>query len=564
MSQNIWEKTREEIIGRDSYIQTPFGRRVLTYADYTASGRGVYFIENYLIQQLKLYGNTHTSDDATGKFTTQRLHQAEKKIKKFLNAGEEYKIISVGNGTTGAIHRLQQILGVYVPPAAWKRFNNLFEDYLKPNEFSSFQKFMGQKRPVVFVGPYEHHSNEVTWRECFAEVVEVNLDKKGFLDLKDLEEKLSSPAYEGREKIGAFSAASNVTGLKTPVYEVAKILHRHGALAFFDFAACAPYVSIDVHKDEESYLDGVYFSPHKFLGGPGSSGILVIHEKIYPNTLPPTCGGGGTVKFVTPLDQEYLSDIEMREKPGTPGILQLMKASLAMELKEVLGVDRIEKKEAEFIQRVFNHFKEKKEVHIIGPQDPSQRIPIFSFNLKVDSCFLHPRFVVRLLNDLFGIQARAGCSCAGPYGQKLLGISREKAEELRDLVAMGKEGLRPGWVRVNFHYLLGEEEFEYILQSIDFLAEKGKYFLPWYRFNMETGEWIHKKEPGDEVNFGMEEALEREKGELCGRKEESREQSYKKYMDEAEKKAKELEKTFCEEKFKVEGRKFIPFIHYET
>ena len=243
---------------------------------------------------------------------------------------------------------------------------------LSKEVYSEVETKLLSARPIVFVGPYEHHSNEITWRECFAEVIEIELDKNGLLDLKDLEKKVSSKEFKDRMKIGSFSAASNVTGIKTPVYEVAKILHRHDCLVFFDFAAIGPYTSINVSRDANSYFDAVFFSPHKFLGGPGSTGILVIHEKIYPTHLPPTCAGGGTVDFVNLVEQEYTQDIEAREKPGTPGILQTMKAALAFELKEKLGLEDIEKREADYIARAIKRFSGIPEIEIVGKSGPDE------------------------------------------------------------------------------------------------------------------------------------------------------------------------------------------------
>src|SRR5208337_2281094 len=303
-----------------------------------------------------------------------------------------------------------QILGIYLPPAG--------RDF--------FQARDQKNRPVVFVGPYEHHSNEVSWRECYAEVVEIELTGDGLLDLDDLREKAGSARYAGRRKIGAFSAASNVSGVTTPVYEVARILHDNGDLAFFDFAAAAPYVRMDMRRDARSTFDALYFSPHKFLGGPGSCGVLIFHEDIYRADLPPTVGAGGTVDFVGFEGQAYSTDIEVREKAGTPGILQTLRAALAMELKEMLGPERIAAHESELACRAHAALCAHPGIDLIGGVGPENRLPIFSFNVRVGSSWLHPRFVTTLLNDLFGIQSRAGCSCAAPYGHRMLHIDEHK------------------------------------------------------------------------------------------------------------------------------------------
>jgi len=495
---DLWDRVRASIIGGNAFLDTPFGRRRLTYADYTASGRAVTIIEDQLRASLELYGNTHTEDDATGAITSERLREAEALIKRLVNAGPDHKIVTVGAGTTAAVHQLQQILGIYLPPAG--------RDF--------FQARDQVPRPVVFVGPYEHHSNEVSWRECYAEVVEIELSGDGLLDLDDLRAKVGSDRYAGRRKIGAFSAASNVSGVTTPVDEVARILHNNGALAFFDFAAAAPYVQMDMRRDDRSYFDALYFSPHKYLGGPGSCGVLIFHQGIYRADLPPTVGAGGTVDFVGFEGQAYSTDIEVREKPGTPGILQTLRAALAMELKEMLGPARIAAHEAELTRRAHAALCAHPGIDLMGGVGPENRLPIFSFNVRVGSSWLHPRFVTTLLNDLFGIQSRAGCSCAAPYGHRILHIDEHKSQELRRSIMCGNVGLKPGWARVNFHFLHTEAEVDFICRSILFVAEHGKKFLPLYRFDMRSGAWRHRDFVPLRIPFGLEQALSGEPARL--------------------------------------------------
>ncbi len=489
---DFWEFVRSQVIGAQATLETPFGTRRMTYADYTASGRGVEFIEQHIRNVLEYYGNTHTEDDATGVVTTSRLSYAESTIKRLVHADEPYKIVMVGAGSTGAVHRLQQILGVYLPPAGKDALGKQLAGYSSRSEADEFVRYLKSKRPIVFVGPYEHHSNEVSWRECWVDVVEIDLSPTGLIDLDDLERKVSSDEYRDRVRMGAFSAASNVSGVVTPVYEVARILHRHDAYAFFDFAAIAPYTEIDVHRDDESFFDAVFFSPHKFLGGPGSSGVLIFHERIYRPDLAPTVSGGGTVNYVWADGQDYVRDIETREKAGTPGILQTLRASLAMELKERLGVDRIAKREDELMHRALATLGANPGMEIIGPASPDSRMAIVSFNIRVENSFLHPRFVTVLLNDLFGIQSRAGCSCAGPYGHRLLHLDEHQTQALRRRIATGVAGLRPGWVRVNFHYLMTDEEFDFLCEAILFVADHGREFLPLYQFDVRSGGWRYK------------------------------------------------------------------------
>lgn len=570
---DFWDLVRSEVIGRDAEITTPFGRRRLTYADYTASGRGVRFIEEYIRTILEEYGNTHTEDDATGSLTTIRLARAEATIKQLVGADESYKVVLVGSGSTGAVHRLQQILGVYLPPAAKEILSGQVRDYFRQSpsvegEFDRFSDFLRERRPIVFVGPYEHHSNEVSWRECWADVVEIDLTPDGFIDLADLERKVGDPAYDGRVKMGAFSAASNVSGVMTPVYEVARTLHRHGAYAFFDFAAIAPYVGIDMHHDEESYFDAIYFSPHKFLGGPGSSGVLVFHEGIYRSDLAPTVSGGGTVNYVWDTGQDYIPDIETREKAGTPGILQTLRASIAMELKESLGLERISVREEDLMRRGLVRLGEHPAIEIIGPKDPEKRMAIVSFNIHVENSFLHPRYVTVLLNDLFGIQSRAGCSCAGPYGHRLLHLTEFQSKALRERIATGVIGLRPGWVRVNFHYLMTDEEFEFLCDAILFVADHGREFLPLYQFDMKTGGWCYHSggRPGcpddpavDERPFGLQAALQAAPpGEnVTG----SIKALHRRYLDEAHALADRLRDETASTELKTTERDLIPFVY---
>ena len=479
-----WTHLRREIIGHDATILTPYGERRVLYADYTASGRGLACIERYVGHLLELYANTHTQDDTTGRLTSRRLASAEDLIRRHLNADHRYKLISLGSGATAAVTRLQQILGVFIPPATRER--------LRRRAGAAWEKIVERSHlPVVFVGPYEHHSNEISWREGLCEVVEVELDERGFLSLSDLEAKLEDPRYQGRERIGSFSAASNVSGIRTDVYAVARILHRHGALAFFDFSAAAPYVTIDVRHDDESYFDGVFFSPHKYLGGPGASGILLIREEIYHADLPPSVAGGGTVRFVNAQTQDYVEDIEEREKAGTPAILQTIRAAVAIDLQRLLGPEKIEARERVLIARAVERLSAVPGMEIIGNAPPEERLAILAFNIRPGHSYLHPRFVVRLLNDLFGIQSRAGCSCAGPYGHRLLHIDLETSERYRRFIGAGHEGIKPGWVRLNFHYLMTDAEFDYVCEAVEFAARHGRLFLADYRFDEHTGAWSH-------------------------------------------------------------------------
>ncbi|MFP4547477.1 MAG: aminotransferase class V-fold PLP-dependent enzyme [Fidelibacterota bacterium] len=494
---------RKEIIGKDMLFETPYGKRPLVYADYTASGRALKSIEDYLQYLLQFYANTHTSDDFTGKTMTALFHEAEKKIKDYVNAGEEGRIIFTGTGATGGITRLLQILGLFWAPATEARIRKYLEvckergKIIGCNNFLS--EYMKNHQPVVFVGPYEHHSNEIMWRHTFCEVVETPIGRDGYLDLAALEEYLNDPKYDDRYKIGSFSAASNVSGIKTPVYEVARLLHQNDAIACFDFAACAPYVDIDMNRDPESYFDAVFLSPHKFLGGPGASGLLIFNERIYNRNLPPSISAGGTVIYVNQKEEVYIKKIEERENPGTPGIMQAIKAALVFDVKNKAGVDKIEAIENYYLRRFQESFQDMDEMVLFGPLDPEKKINIIPFNIKHKDRYLHPKLVTRLLNDLFGIQSRAGCLCAGPYGHVLLHVDDVLSEKYKRCVAnKGYEGVKPGWVRINIHYTVSEDEFQYIIKAIKFIIRHGSKFLSKYEFSLEHGEWCHQDCPEDQ------------------------------------------------------------------
>jgi len=508
-----FEFLRRELIGADAPIATPFGERLMMYADYTASGRCLCFVENYLRQIQRFYANSHTEDDISGRSMTQLLREAEASIKRSVNAGDTGRIICVGSGATGAIDKLQQIIGVALPPATRQQLADLLADALGAGEAERFKRYLREHQPVVFVGPYEHHSNEISWRENLATVVTVRLDDEGGIDLQHLEALLRDPAYQGRRRIGSFSAASNVTGIKSPVHEIAALLHRHDAIACFDFAASAPYVKIDMNPpagkyDGDASLDAIFISPHKFLGGPGSSGVLVFNERLYHRELPPTVSAGGTVDYVGPANQDFITNIEEREKPGTPGVLQILKAAMVFEIKDNIGAARIEQREHELLKKVFDRWLANPAIEILGNQDPARRVGIVSFNIRASSgSYLHPKFVTTLLNDLFGIQSRAGCSCAGPYGHRLLGIDEETSEEYRVCVTDGYSGVKPGWCRVSMHYVMDDLEVDFLLDAVEFVARYGELFLPLYDFDLFDGAWSKKVDATVLKRFSLESAL---------------------------------------------------------
>jgi len=445
---------RQQIVGVDSTFGTPFGERLMVYCDYTASGRCLRFVESYLQSLQRVYANTHTEDDITGRSMSQLLHEAEEAIKQSVNAGTSGRIIASGTGATGAIDKLQQIIGVTLAPATRQNMHAQLDKADIDFGSEEFDKAIADTQPVVFIGPYEHHSNEISWRQSMVTTVEVRLDASGQIDMAHLEELLQESAYEGRLRIGSFSAASNVTGIRSDVREISSLLHAHGAIACFDFAACAPYVEIDMNPEpafegDDPSIDAIFVSPHKFLGGPGSSGVLVFNERIYHRELPPSVSAGGTVDYVGLQNEDFIPRIEEREKAGTPGVLQTLKAGLVFEIKDSVGVELINKREHELTRRAMDVWDDNENIELLGSPDPSSRVGILSFNIKdPDGTYLHHKFVTALLNDLFGIQSRAGCSCAGPYGHRLLDIDTATSERYRAAVQNGFCGMKPGWCRV--------------------------------------------------------------------------------------------------------------------
>ncbi len=528
---------RDQIVGVDSTFETPFGERLMVYCDYTASGRCLRFVESYLQSLQRVYANTHTEDDITGRSMSQLLHEAEEAIKDSVNAGPNGRIIACGTGATGAIDKLQQIIGVALAPATRRNIGEIVER--SEVDSDKFQAAMDDNQPVVFLGPYEHHSNEISWRQALAQTVEVQLDASGHIDLAHLEELLQDPAYQGRLRIGSFSAASNVTGIRTDVRAVTTLLHKYDAIACFDFAACAPYIGIDMNPEplkegDDSAIDAIFVSAHKFLGGPGSSGVLVFNERIYHRDLPPSVSAGGTVDYVGPDDQDFIGRIEEREKAGTPGVLQTLKAGLVFQIKDRVGVDVINKREHELTQRAMKSWGDDENIEILGNPDPGSRVGIISFNVKDSSGnYLHHKFVTALLNDLFGIQSRAGCSCAGPYGHRLLDIDRDTSERYRDVVQDGYCGMKPGWCRVGLHWVMDDAESNYVIDAVHFIARNGQKFLAIYDFDLCTGTWSHSETSVELPQFSLENALSDVEEDPANLSLPLRKQLYDHYMTEA-------------------------------
>ena len=471
---------RESVIGRNDVVEGPFGPRRVTYADYTASGRSLTFIEDYIRDQvLPLYANTHTVSSGTGLQTTRFREEARGIIRRCVDATDEHAVVFCGSGATGAIDLMTRVLGIRIPESLDDHYG--LSDLIPPDE-----------RPVVFIGPFEHHSNELPWRESIADVEVIPEDSDGHVDMEALETALVRAA-DRPLKIGSFSAASNVTGITTDTAAVATLLHRHAALSFWDVAAAAPYVGISMTPTDEanpgSYKDAIFVSPHKMIGGPGTPGLLVARRELFTNRVP-AVPGGGTVAFVNPNEHRYLDSIEHREEGGTPSIIGSIRAGLAFALKENVGTETIRRREESFVRRAIESWSANSNIEILGNPE-ADRLSIVSFVIHHGERRLHHNFVVALLNDLFGIQSRGGCSCAGPYGHRLLGIDIETSHGYDREIARGCEGIRPGWVRVNFNYFISEQVFEFILGAVHLVADHGWRMVPTYDFDPMTALWTH-------------------------------------------------------------------------
>ncbi len=490
------EAIRAGIIGDDRAVEGPYGVRRVTYADYTASGRSLRFIEDFIRDEvMPLYANTHTETSATGLQTTRFREDARRAILEAVGGGDGDVVIFCGSGATGAINKLIEILNLRLPADLAERYD--LASAIPEDE-----------RPVVFIGPYEHHSNEISWRETIAEVVVIAEDRNGCIDEAHLERELA--ARSGRQlMIGSFSAASNVTGIVSNTDPVTALLHRHGALAFWDFAAAAPYVAIEMNPrepggDRLAAKDAVFLSPHKFVGGPGTPGVLVVKRALVANRVP-TVPGGGTVSYVSATGHSYLSEPELREEGGTPAIIESIRAGLVFKLKAAVGEETIEALENDFVGRAIASWSANPNIRILGNFE-AKRLSIVSFVVKRGDHFLHHNAVVALLNDLFGIQARGGCSCAGPYGHRLLAIDMARSTRFREAIDSGCQGIKPGWVRVNFNYFISETTFRFILDAVHLIANEGWKLLPSYRFSVDSGLWRHR-DHSDSVAHGLDDVV---------------------------------------------------------
>jgi selenocysteine lyase/cysteine desulfurase len=474
MNQLI-EKIRTEMLSQRVAISTPFGLKPLVYADYTASGRSLGFIEEYLqAQVLPFYANTHTETNCTGATTTAWRESARCMIKGAVNGSANDRVIFCGSGATAAVNKLIDLLNLRLPAEPAMRAEML---RIVPEH----------ERPVVLLGPYEHHSNELPWRESIAVIEMIGLTSDGEIDSAALELALQRNQHR-KLLIGSFSAASNVTGIKTDVAAVTRLLKAYGALACWDYAAAGPYVAIDMNARDA--LDAVFLSPHKFVGGPGTPGVLIAKTQVFRNLIP-SIVGGGTVSYVSPDDHVYVKDLERREEAGTPAIVESIRAGMVVALRQQVGLDLIHELEDDMARRAMKRLLNCQGVEVLGSHK-ADRLPIFSLRFMHKNRELHYGFVVALLNDLFGIQARGGCSCAGPYAHHLLAMDKHYSKRIEAAVISGAAIMRPGWVRLSFNYFIDADEFDYILSAVELVAEFGWRLLPAYFYDTEAGVWRHK------------------------------------------------------------------------
>lgn len=477
MLEDYFQQFRDNIIGIDQRFATPFGEQRIIYADWTASGRMYRPIESRLMNEIMPFvGNTHTESTVTGATMTHAYHEALALIKRHVGAAKGDVIISSNSGMTGVVNKFQRILGLKVHEKYQQRVR------LDPAE-----------KPVVFCTHMEHHSNQTSWLETIADLEVIQPNDEGLIEPDNLRELVKKYA-DRKVKIAAVTSCSNVTGIITPYHELAQIMHENGGLCFVDFAASAPYIDINMHpEDPMQKLDAIYFSPHKFLGGPGGTGVLIFDSALYKNKVPDN-PGGGTVDWTNPWGQhKYVDQIEAREDGGTPAFLQTIKVALAIKLKEEMGVNRMLEREEELMDILWEGLSAIPNLHILAP-NCRKRIGILS--LYIDD--LHYNLATRILNDRFGIQARGGCSCAGTYGHYLLHVTPEHSHDITCLIDHGDHSKKPGWVRLSIHPTMTDDEARYIVSAVEQLSRRHAEWSVDYSYDSCTNEFRHKNESNPE------------------------------------------------------------------
>lgn len=474
-----FEKFRENIVGVDTFFDSPYGRKPIVYADWIASGRLYKPIEEQLTNTFGPFvGNTHTETSETGLRMTKAYHWAHQFIKEQVNAGENDVIITAGFGMTTVINKFQRILGL---------------KYCGKMVHKTCQ--LERNKPVVFLTHMEHHSNQTSWYETNADVVVLPPGEHLLVDPEILRNELKK--YSDREfKIGSFTACSNVTGIRTPIHQLARIMHEYGGVIFADYAASAPYDAINMHPtDPMEKLDAVMFSPHKFLGGPGTSGVLVFDASMYKIDVPDQ-PGGGTVDWTNPWGKyKYVDNIEVREDGGTPGFLQSIKTALCFELKNQMGINNIRKREEELLKLAFDGLNTVPQLVILA-NEHKQRLGIISFYIEG----LHYNLVVKLLNDLYGIQTRGGCACAGTYGHFLLEVNKDQSDKITERITHGDLSVKPGWVRWSIHPTTTVQEVELMVTALKDIVLNHKNYQKEYWYDKRQNHYKHRLEQEFDVS----------------------------------------------------------------
>ena len=469
----------KKIIGLNKTFDTPYGKKQIIYTDWIASGRLYSDIEKKITNDFGPYvANTHTETSETGTIITKSYHYAKKIIKKHVNANNDDILINAGRGMTGAVNKLIRILG-------FKYDGKYFEKkHLLPEDI-----------PLVIVSHMEHHSNHTSWLTTIADVIIVKPDKENNFSFDNLK-KILTENKNRKYKIVSVSAASNITGIKTDYKKIASIAHKNNAFCFVDFAASAPYVDIDMHpkNDKLSYLDAIFFSPHKFLGGPGSAGVLIFNKKLYNNKIPDHTGGG-IVKWTNAWNEyAFVDEIEEREDAGTPAFLQTIRTALVIKLKQKMNCKKIEERENEINKIIFDKLLKIKNIVVLAKNNRN-RLSVFSFYHKK----IHYNLFVKLLSDVFGIQVRGGCACAGTYGHFLLNIKKTESHKITNEINSGNLSHKPGFVRLSLHPTTTNNQIDYIINAIKTIDKDFEKYQQDYIYNKTTNEFYHKNFKSNDI-----------------------------------------------------------------
>jgi selenocysteine lyase/cysteine desulfurase len=474
--EGFFSAFKRNIIGDRQHFDSPFGCQSILYADWTASGRAYRPIEECIQKEVMPFlANTHTEATITGSLMSRAYEEARFIVKSHVNANQDDDaLVFCGSGMTGAVNKLQRILGWRAPD----RLAHYLSEPLHVDE---------ELRPVIFLTHMEHHSHQISWLETIATVEIIEADEEGNVDLDCLRRLLQQFKHR-KNKIAAVTACSNVTGIQTPYHEIARIIHEHGGVCFVDFACSAPYVDIDMHPAETgAHIDALYFSPHKFLGGPGTPGVLIFNKKMYNNIIPDQ-PGGGTVVYSNPWKvREYVKDIEQREDGGTPPFLGAIKVAMCIRLKEKMGTDNILRREEEILRLIFDRFAHMKNVHLLEGS-VKKRLGVVAFIIPG----AHYNLIVKMLNDRFGLQTRGGCSCAGTYGHRLLKVDERWSYEILNSIRHGDLLSKPGWVRLSVHPTMTDAEIEFMLDAIELTAAYWRTWAKDYHYDAGSGQYFYR------------------------------------------------------------------------